>query len=131
MRAVRALRRARQVPAHHTAQAEAAVTDTWSRITGRPNQVSTRVHHRAVRFALPDGREVHRGDGSEGTRSASRAGERLRVRHAPDDPGDFTLLTLGPPRDRAWRAPVHILLGTGILLVSALAALILLPSLWF
>ncbi|MBE2999801.1 DUF3592 domain-containing protein [Nocardiopsis sp. HNM0947] len=131
VRAVQALRRAGQVPEHHTAGAEATVTDAWSRLSGGRNQIPTRVHQRVVRFVLPDGREIHRRDGSPGTRSPSRVGDRIPVRHAPDDPGDFTLLTPGPPRDRAWWAPKHILLGSGILLVSALAGLILLPALWF
>ncbi|GAA4894245.1 DUF3592 domain-containing protein [Streptomonospora salina] len=101
------------------ATAAGVVTQTWTEVRrGGADSADTRVHPYAVRFALPDGRQVHRRAYDTPGRDRNSPGRRVEVTYQPADPASFTV---GGP-GRLLRGPVLIaLLG----LVFAVPAAIL------
>ncbi|RNL82825.1 DUF3592 domain-containing protein [Halostreptopolyspora alba] len=99
------------------------ITHTWSefrRSSGDDGPSGATVHPYSVRFALPDGRHVHRRAPDTPKFDRNRPGQQVRVAYQPEEPGSFTV---GPLR-RVLLSPVLVILfgaafvGVGVLLAA-------------
>ncbi|WP_186356293.1 DUF3592 domain-containing protein [Streptomonospora sp. PA3] len=76
------------------ATATGVITQTWTEVRRSSNDdgpSTRRVHPYAVRFALPDGRQVHRRAPDEPASDRNRPGQQVEVAYQPADPGSFTV----------------------------------------
>ncbi len=86
------------------------ITHTWHETRSSGTNGATTIYPYSVRFALPDGREVHRRAPESAMLDHNAPGRSVRVAYQPGDP---TVFTVGSPR-RVLLGPVLVLLLGGV-----------------